>query len=128
MTNRDKINKMTSEEFAEALTSFVMGAVYSPSRDKTKSINKQIADWLDTEIKQTADEMLEELGYKASKEYETPITILYDNAEIRQIIIDKVSLCYGKRTKYNAPMLISEAEDKAIHKKIEELKNGKRRY
>lgn len=75
------------------------------------------------EKEKTAYQMFEELGYKINKEYETPTTILYDNAkEDKQIIIDKVSLHFAKRNKENMPMLITEAEDKAIHKKISELK------
>lgn len=69
--------------------------------------------------------MFEELGYERDKEYETPTTILYNNiSPIKegQIIIDKVSLRFGKKNKENIPMLITEAEDKAIHKKMEELK------
>lgn len=77
------------------------------------------------EKEKTAYQMFEELGYKINKEYETPTTILYDNAkEDKQIIIDKVSLHFVKRNKNNIPMLITESEDIAIHKKISELKEG----
>ena len=73
-------------------------------------------------VEKTTSKGYAALGYKINKKYKTSTKILYDNAEIRQIIIDKESLHYGKQTKHNIPMLISEDEDRAIHMKIEELK------
>ena len=71
----------------------------------------------------TADEMFEELGYKI---IDDPGGYLYENECNEQIAISKnghyLKFCkkYFGSAKIN---FISKQEDKAIHKKIEELNN-----
>lgn len=137
MTNREKyIDKASNRDLAELLldVGILGGRKCSYSKklidnivddiEDCKNI-KKIEQWLSQEAEETADEMFEKLGYII---YETPTTILYNNINTGpewQIIIDKVSLHFGKINKNNVPMLITEAEDKAIYKKIEEMKNEK---
>lgn len=139
MTNREKyLKNLTNAKLAKLI---MQDCELCPIKNKCNSnviandvcINP-IVEWLERKTKNnnktnknsndfSADAMFEKLGYKIDKEYENPISILYNNAEIGQILIDKVTLHFGKRrNKKGVSMLITEAEDKAIHKKIEELK------
>lgn len=72
----------------------------------------------------TADEMFEELGYKRITGNAEPATIYEYKKEDRNNILIHVSKhYYYKCDRYSIAMSISEAEDKAIHKKMEEIKN-----
>ena len=130
LTNREKINNMTDEEFVEWCGKPICNKINCKHKKADNGcqvyrkcdVRERLLKWLSQKAEPTADDMFAALGYKINKKYKTSTKILYDNAEIRQIIIDKESLHYGKQTKHNIPMLISEDEDRAIHMKIEELK------
>lgn len=100
----------------------------------TEEEQLKILDEINAEPKQekTADEMFEELGYKRI-ETNHNWYIAYQYEEERggmtaceRIIIDTSHNLYryAKQDREERSCAITEAEDKAIHKKIEELKNG----
>lgn len=129
MTNREKINKMTNEELARWVYDMHL---------ETSCFEQQykIKEWLDTEIEPTADEMFEEMGYKKDlcKGYHECVFTRRNEDDADEIVIDKTNygyyyikhrILYSKYffEEYTRSHTITESEDKAIHKKIEELKN-----
>lgn len=99
----------------------------------TEEDQLKILDEITAEPKQekTADKMFEELGYKRI-EANHGCYIAYEHKEERggmtaseRIIIDTSHNLYryAKMDKEERSCAITEAEDKAIHKKIEEMKN-----
>ena len=105
MTNREKINKMSNEEFIDFIQDEFGCRTCSEfnTRDKRckfeynckKDCRKHQLEWFSQEAELNADEMFEELGYE------------------KLTTVDNTWVTY-----------IKDAEDKAIHKKIEELKNA----
>lgn len=85
--------------------------------------------WLSQEGELTADEMFEELGYIKVGDFSGCIAYWCDEYK-KRITIDwndeATHFAYQKSRGNNSLSdTITEEEDKAIHKKIEELKNGK---
>lgn len=137
-TNREKyIDSMTDKELALFLScgsQIIDNQIdTNPSLTDDEEIRKQAArnceeieKWLSQKVELTADEMFEELGYEKMKE--DKCVFGYIKAVNSKIIIIEITY-QGKReitfSKSGAALAdnITEAEDKAIHKKIEELKN-----
>lgn len=139
MTNREKyIDKVSNEKLAE----FIIKANCERcdmclKKDKCQKMDRDVIEsecykgieqWLSQEAESTADEMFEELQYAIQSE---------DNYTIKYRKITKtpyVEIRLHRNTqeeweyeKYfveedNQSELITQKEDKAIHKKIEELK------
>lgn len=111
----DRLDKLEESEYHNAMA--------IERLEKAEELEKET-----TENEKTADEMFEELEYrltiginKTIIKYELQT---FDGSFI--IEIDKVTLNYCKYClKDYVARKITEAEDKAICKKIEELKNGK---
>ena len=144
MTNREKhINNISNEEVAEFFFTNVHGRCnycdyHCTSKCKHGGEGYTICvdgikKWLERKAKITADEMFKELGYvktKDTKEYKAyKKGRLY--IDIFKYDMDKNAWAYikSKRDPFDdmettAP--IHESEDKAIHKKLEELKNEKK--
>ena len=130
--NFEKIKSMSLIEFKDFLLGMkidgtgcgncVLSDKYCNSKlEDTCEAN--ILNWLNSKTDMTADEMFEELGYKKGNEN------VYENkkSDIREIIeINEKDYSYEKYGYTDIEGLISipitEAEDKAIHKKIKELK------
>ena len=133
MTNREKLDRMSNEEFAEKICEKGMcGICIIGSETCDKNCERNIIKWLDKEIEPTADEMFEELMFFKKKD--TPSIIEYVvkhklgslEAEFELTI---ARICDEYRYKFinpkgNIPQYIGEKLHKAIHKKIEELKNN----
>lgn len=119
MTNREKINKKSNEELAYKIIDIAQ-KFNSDSFTETK---RDIVQWLSQEAELSADEMFEELGYTVEDQgyCETVYNSRSSHHRIRVLKDGRykkiVDGDYSSYTEY-----ITEAEDKAIHKKIEELK------
>lgn len=137
MTNREKyIDSMTDKELALFLlcgSQIIDNQIdTNPSLTDDEEKRKQavrhcskIEKWLSQETEKSADEMFEELGYEKDTFDEfgaDEITYINNN---KDHIIVKKNGCYIKYNyydfHYNNLKFITEAEDKAIHKKIEEV-------
>lgn len=140
MTNKERINKMSCKEFADKFTSreqcCEVCAYWDKERNYCNSCYESNVDeckdgfikWLSQETELTADEMFEELEYaiqlldahtiKYRKITKTPYVEIrlhrntYDEWEYEKYFVEED----------NESELITQKEDKAIHKKIEELK------
>lgn len=92
---------------------------------KTPEINAVPLNGYSSIETKTADEMFEELGYKKVNKSER--IVIYTNNRfdiiINEDIEEEKKNIYTKLAKQGNGVGITEAEDKAIHKKIEELKN-----
>lgn len=100
--------------------------------DKLRKMQKSWGMINNKEKNKIADQMFEELGYKRI-EANHGYYIAYERKEeiggmttSERIIIDTSHNLYryAKQDRQELSCAITEAEDKAIHKKIEELKNG----
>lgn len=107
---------------------FLYNALMHPNIEHIKKVDNYLKEQLgeDHVARQlteamTADKLFKKLGYERDKKHETPTMIIYSDIYEKQIIIDKVSFHFGKRHKDNVPMLITKAEDAAIHQKLKEL-------
>ena len=143
MTNKERINKMSCKEFADKYTNREQNcevcAYWDKERNYCNSCRESNVDeckvgfikWLSQEAELTADEMFEELGYK--KKYSRDYDCIFERKDGE--ILDKIIILknHGHCYYYNKHRIInnkypvyivtiSEAEDEAIHKKIEELK------
>ena len=137
MTNRDKINKMTNEELAQKILGNTnYHCVYceyhnTPVCSKGADCIEGIKDWLDEEAELTADEMFEELRYKKESRVCCLGAVSYISSSHRiALFIENDDTGEYKSYRYEKINIeskcdrsISEAEARAIHKKIEELKN-----
>lgn len=148
MTNRDKINKMTNEEIAKIIHNEEIQqceyCIYTPNACKGKSCVEGIKQWLESKAKSEADMMLEELGYKIdhiardilklefigyvnSKETrngkEKGIKILKEDGKWLYSVFWYSNI--ETQTNDHDIAYITEEENKAIQKKIEELKEEK---
>lgn len=121
---------MSNEELAYKIIDIAQ-KFNSDSFTETK---RDIVQWLSQEVELTADEMFEELGYK--KEFSDRNGCNYYHKEINRsgvksehiihVLSNESSTLYGKYERLDNKEFaanISVAEDKAIHKKLEELKN-----
>ena len=152
MTNREKyINNASDEELANLLYDKhkLCDKMNCDNYRQFQEINemacnmgecrKKIKGWLSQEAELTADEMFEEMGYKKEIGYRelSDMIVYYKNVgndRYDRIIIESNGH-YSKRTQKGYGWTnsqdvvrgnsISPNEDKAIHKKIEELKNGR---
>lgn len=89
-----------------------------------------IKNWLSREAQLTADEMFEELGCEFHSKQPNDIVYSYKVEKYKKYDINIRVMILGsgyiKSAKQGTPqylLWVTEAEDKAIHKKIEELKN-----
>lgn len=122
MINREKINKMSNEELAYKIIDIAQ-KFNSDSFTETK---RDIVHWLSQEAELSADEMFEELGYIKENEFSGCIAYWCDEYK-KRITIDwndeATHFAYQKSRGNNSLSdTITEEEDKAIHKKIKELK------
>ncbi|MBR1453596.1 MAG: hypothetical protein IJ593_03015 [Lachnospiraceae bacterium] len=99
--------------------------------ERLENVNQNDDNKQDKESEKTADEMFEELGYVIT--YKNGILYVYDKKDDKgyieriSIYCTKNSSIYKKEVgsgdEFVVGSYISKAEDKAIYKKIEELKN-----
>lgn len=146
VTNREKyIDSMTDKELALFLScgsQIIDNQIdTNPSLTDDEKIRKQAArnceeieKWLSQEVELSADEMFKELGYKKGNRWCCECVFDRKNGDgLDRIVIDKTNygyyyikhrILYNKNfyEEYTQSHTISEAEDKAIHKKIDELK------
>lgn len=141
MTNKEKINKKDDQKLTDFLINVNSDRCHiCAKKDKCQILHrdvvvdecyKGIEEWLKQETELTADEMFEKLGYK--KKYSSDYDCIFERKDgemLDKIIISmNHSHCYYYNkhriinNKYPVYIVtISEAEDEAIHKKIEELK------
>ena len=148
MTNRDRINKMSNKEMAKALNNdngcdFCIFSKYEFCHGKhidgkNVTCEEAIEMWLEKEEEQTADEMFKELGYEKIIDNSSAAKYQKNEKNETQLIliyIDEYETCrYARYCNYQIEEgkwiygdyeFITEEENKAIQKKIEELKNGK---
>ena len=138
MTNRDKINKMTNNDMGVTIFTAITGIQKKYLNHNSFEICDRFIGWLSQEAELTADEMFEELGYE---KYEHDAYDEFDSNELyytmqqnetvkKRIEILKEMLCYKCFTipENSGFEYITEAEDKAIHKKIAELRLAKEIY
>lgn len=130
MTNREKyINNASDEELASKLIELERKF----HSFKWRKTYEELIKWLQQEAEETADEMFEKLGYE---KYEHDAYDEFDSSELyytkqqnenvkKKIEILKEMSCYKCYTvpENSGFEYINKEEDKAIHKKIEELEN-----
>lgn len=130
MTNKDKLVKMSSEDIAKELCN-LLNNIRDKYQDKGFILNEdyieEYKEWLDTEIEMTADEMFKKLGYRKNEDNHYIYYCQYDlDNACYEITIDKHKYIITHELKLSKlAVATTEAELKAINKKIEELKGGK---
>ena len=127
MTNREKtIDNATNEELADIIYDFKYPRENSLLKDITSI--KELEYCFSKEIRQTADEMFEELGYKLKKVVGGYQYYFHDNIN-DEIVIEITNIFNGEIniSKYNINpknidiLFITEKEFKSINKKIKEI-------
>lgn len=120
MTNREKyINNADIVDLYNLLDWQKVENKFGIKINGTNDIYK----WLSQEAESTADEMFGELGWNI--EIDDKYQIEYLDLYRRAIVIRKEDFAYYKyRNGDCVASAITEAEDAAIHKKIEELKDA----
>lgn len=128
MTNREKyIDNASNEKLAFIIMSKISTMPRFSNIDGFTDAGRELIEWLSQEVEPTADEMFEELGYIKENEFSGCIEYWCDEYK-KRITIDwndeATHFAYQKSRGNNSLSdTITEEEDKAIHKKIEELKN-----
>lgn len=125
MKNREKyIDNASNENLVATIMAKISTMPRFSSIDGFTDAGEELIEWLSQEAELSADEMFEELGYTVEDQCYCE-TVYNNRSSHHRIRVLKdgrykkiVDGDYSSYTEY-----ITEAEDKAIHKKIEKLKN-----